>query len=140
MLLRLLLSFSLFSSTRRFAAVRSQPCPPRDPEQYYPPHHVHAARLLVNDSVDSSPTMLLRLLLSFSLTLSIITHRSRAGLIFKGLHFVGDVRASAGQQREDFYRRQAFRDRQAAYQTAGGPFCHSSRPTFWSRGVGGWDS
>ena len=73
-------------------------------------------------------------------TISITTHRSRAGLIFKGLHFVGDVCASAGQQREDFYRRQAFRDRQAVDQTAGGPFCHSSRPTFWSRGVGGWDS
>ena len=56
------------------------------------------------------------------------THRSRVGLIFKGLDFVGDVRASAGQQREDFYRRQVFGDRQAAYQTAGGPF--SSRPTF----------
>ena len=70
-------------------------------------------------------------------TLSIVTHRARAGLIFKGLEFVGNVRASAGLHRENYHRQQAFRDRQAAYQTAGGPFCYSSRPTFWSRGNSG---
>ena len=66
-------------------------------------------------------------------TFSIVCHRERARLVLQGLQYVGDGRAAAAAQREQYFRRAHYQERQQAYQTAGGPFVFrtSSRRGAW---------